>query len=52
VSARRAKSWELLKHLKSLQPIPWLCLGDFNEIVEQSKKEGGATDGRFPYYFR
>jgi len=40
--ARRGESWALLKHLKTLLPLPWLCARDFNEIVEQSEKEGAA----------
>lgn len=26
-------------------PEPWLCVGDFNEILEQSDKEGAAIRG-------
>jgi hypothetical protein len=35
--------WELLEHLKSYTPSPWLCLGDFNEITSQEEKVGGAV---------
>jgi hypothetical protein len=38
--ARRAESWELLKFLNTCHLAPWLCAGDFNEIVEQAEKEG------------
>lgn len=41
-SARRTESWALLKHLKNHQPVPWMCVGDFNEILEQSEKEGAV----------
>jgi hypothetical protein len=41
-TARRWESWALLRHLKALLPLPWCCAGDFNEIVEQSDKEGAA----------
>jgi hypothetical protein len=34
-SAKRMESWALLKHLSQFQPLPWLCAGDFNEILEQ-----------------
>jgi hypothetical protein len=40
--ARRGESWALLKLLKSFLPLPWFSAGDFNEIVEQSEKEGAA----------
>ncbi|GLT27461.1 hypothetical protein SLA2020_024580 [Shorea laevis] len=39
--ARREESWTLLKSLKAASTLPWLCLGDFNEILRQSEKEGG-----------
>jgi hypothetical protein len=38
--ARRAESWELLKFLSTCHPVPWLCAGDFNEVVVQEEKEG------------
>jgi hypothetical protein len=30
----------LLKHLSQLQPLLWLCVGDFNEILANSEKQG------------
>jgi hypothetical protein len=39
--AKRHEAWDLLSHLKSYLPDPWLVIGDFNEILEQSEKEGG-----------
>lgn len=39
-TAKRRESWALLKHLSLLQPILWLCVGDFNEILEQRGKKG------------
>lgn len=38
---RRRDSWELLKSLGNQSALPWVCCGDFNEIVESSEKEGG-----------
>jgi hypothetical protein len=38
----REGSWKLLSHLASLSRDSWLCMGDFNEIVDQSEKHGGA----------
>jgi hypothetical protein len=37
---KRTESWDLLQHLESYYPKAWLCIGDFNEIVEQSEKWG------------
>jgi endonuclease/exonuclease/phosphatase family metal-dependent hydrolase len=42
-SSKRDESWATLRHLKLCGPIPWLCAGDFNEIVDQSEKEGYAV---------
>jgi exonuclease III len=39
---KRWESWALLRHLESFSPIPWLCCGDFNEILDASEKRGGA----------
>ena len=35
------ESWDHLRCLHQLNSLPWLCAGDFNEIVKQSKKLGG-----------
>ncbi|XP_059436727.1 uncharacterized protein LOC132169767 [Corylus avellana] len=37
---KRMESWSLLSHLKFFAPVPWLCVGDFNEIAHQSEKVG------------
>uniref|UniRef100_A0A2N9F6N4 Reverse transcriptase domain-containing protein n=1 Tax=Fagus sylvatica TaxID=28930 RepID=A0A2N9F6N4_FAGSY len=37
---RKHESWRLLEHLGSMFSLPWLCVGDFNEILEQSEKRG------------
>ena len=39
---RRTEAWEKLKYLHSLSDIPWLCFGDFSEIIRQDEKLGGA----------
>jgi hypothetical protein len=40
--AKRHESWALLSRLRSFGPEPWLCIRDFNEVVEQSEKFGGV----------
>ena len=39
---RRKGSWELLRSLSRNIHLPWLCFGDFNEILSVEKKLGGV----------
>ena len=39
--AKHHKAWGLLKVLGRLSPTPWLCIGDFNEVISLSEKWGG-----------
>jgi exonuclease III len=39
---KRHESWNLLSHLQSYSPQAWMCIGDFNEIVDQTEKCGGV----------
>lgn len=32
-----AQSWELLRWLRSQSDLPWLCGGDFNEILDNTE---------------
>jgi hypothetical protein len=45
-TAKRKESWALLRHLSNLSPLPWLCLGDFNEIVSMSEQRGAVSKTR------
>jgi hypothetical protein len=38
---KRHEAWSLLRHLRLLSLNAWLCVGDFNEIMEESEKFGG-----------
>ncbi|KAF4357137.1 hypothetical protein F8388_002342 [Cannabis sativa] len=38
---QRIFSWELLQNIAGLSAAPWLCIGDFNEIVSFSEIVGG-----------
>ena len=41
-TAKRHESWAKLKQLKCMSSLPWLVIGDFNEIIGLSEKEGGS----------
>ncbi|KAF4366602.1 hypothetical protein F8388_004266 [Cannabis sativa] len=38
----RSESWRLLCRLKDLFDLPWICGGDFNEVLSINEKKGGA----------
>lgn len=44
---KRFESWNLLCHLHSYAPVPWLYLGDFNETLADSEKWGGSHKARW-----
>ncbi|KAL0433047.1 UNVERIFIED_CONTAM: hypothetical protein Slati_2639000 [Sesamum latifolium] len=39
-TVRRKVSWALLQKLARISVRPWLCGGDFNEILSQAEKQG------------
>lgn len=41
-SNQKHLSWELLRLLKTASPLPWLVAGDFNQILFDAEKKGGA----------
>ena len=34
---------ELIKNLAQFNPLPWVCVGDFNKILTPSEKGGGGV---------
>lgn len=38
---RKHKTWQDLRDMNSRPAKPWLCVGDFNEILFSHEKEGG-----------
>ncbi|XP_040960314.1 uncharacterized protein [Gossypium hirsutum] len=38
---RRSDSWNLLRQLHHDQDLPWVVMGDFNEIMDSFEKKGG-----------
>ena len=45
--ANQEDSWSVLRHLSSQFNLPWVCIGDFNEITKLSEKLGGALRPEF-----
>lgn len=42
-SSSRDESWSRLKYLSGISQLPWLVIGDFNELTGLLEKERGAT---------
>lgn len=45
-TAKRDESWALLMAIRDRSSLPWLVVGDFNEITRESEKEGGSSRPR------
>ena len=43
ISHKRFESWNKLRQLQRKFNLPWLCAGDFNEILRVSEKLGGSN---------
>ena len=44
--SKRPKTWNLLQHIARMDLIPWVCLGDFNEIPSANENYGGSRRQR------
>jgi hypothetical protein len=40
-ASKRIEAWQLLRFIARMDPSPWICLGDFNEILSLDEKFGG-----------
>ena len=43
ITHKRFESWSLLRQLNNRTTLPWLCAGDFNELLKSSEKWGGSN---------
>ncbi|GMI85919.1 hypothetical protein HRI_002261200 [Hibiscus trionum] len=41
-TSMKYKTWELIDSLRNNSPLPWLIGGDLNDILSDSKKQGGC----------
>ena len=39
---KREESWALIVNLSTRSALPWVCMGDFNEICHRGEKAGGG----------
>jgi endonuclease/exonuclease/phosphatase family metal-dependent hydrolase len=39
---KREETWRLLRTLHCQEKLPWVCIGDFNEILYSFEKQGDA----------
>ena len=37
-AAKKQHTWKLLRRLETLSSLPWLCFGDFNEVLNLNEK--------------
>ncbi|KAK2642073.1 hypothetical protein Ddye_023836 [Dipteronia dyeriana] len=44
---QRCHAWTLIPRLKDLSTLPWLCFGDFNEILFDTENSGGSPQPRW-----
>lgn len=47
IVAERMKTWDAIRYLARQDNLPWLCAGDFNEVLFQTEQQGGN-----PHSFR
>ncbi|KAL0410924.1 UNVERIFIED_CONTAM: hypothetical protein Slati_3682100 [Sesamum latifolium] len=51
-AAKRTETWSLLQKLRDFSSRPWLCAGDFNEILSMDEKTGAPHPRRQIEEFR
>ena len=39
----KMETWRLMRHLHARASLPWICLGDFNEILSSDEKKNGGN---------
>jgi exonuclease III len=39
-TSEQHKTWDMLKFIKATSVLPWMCIGDFNEVLHRSEHVG------------
>ena len=39
---KHIETWNLMRLLHQQVTLPWICIGDFNEILSANEKQGGG----------
>lgn len=47
--SRRQNSWALLRHLSTVNSLPWVCIGNFNDLLCFSDKRGRVDHPNWLY---
>ena len=45
LGTNRSETWRLLRELNNRPTLPWLCMGDFNELLDADEKRGEGSTG-------
>lgn len=45
----RQSSWNLLRHLASVDSLPWVCIGDYNDLLSEEDKKGSTEHPQWLY---
>ena len=44
----KSETWRLMRHLRGRASLPWVCLGDFNEILHSDERNGQIPKPLWP----
>lgn len=43
-TSKRRLSWNLLRQLANINTLPWVCIGDYDDLLTSSKRRGETYD--------
>ena len=44
---KKEETWRLLRNLHHQEKLPWVCMGDFNEILYNFEKQGVCPEHKY-----